>query len=195
MEGDIRGDMMRKWIGRICALLVIVLLVSVAMSSAACPTTPPEKEVKLWAGQTYLAAYIDLTYESNGDLTVEFEMQGDWKIYEAHIQVETSWVNVPHTKNWKLKPGQFEVQAYWPSGSSGPTVTVDDELVPNSGVLIIVIHAVVKRPIPCEEVSIECVPVCYQEETGWANECSDMNYVKDLFEVKGGWATYVEWDP
>jgi hypothetical protein len=187
--------MMRKWIGRICALLVIASMVSVAMSSAACgPTTPPEKRVKLWAGQTYLAAYIDLTYENNGDLTVFFDMQGDWKIYETQIQVETDWDYVPHNKKGNLQPGKFEFKDEWPSGSGDVEVTVPYSMVPSSGALIIIIHAVVKMPVPCDQVTIECVPTCYQTETGWANDCYIPNYVSTILGGSG-WAMWVSWDP
>ncbi len=183
---------MRKWIGRLCALFVIAMLVTVAMSSAAChdPPPPPSLKVKLWAGQTYKAAYITLTYENDGDLSVAFDMLGTWKIYEAHIQVENSLDDVPHNKKGNLQPGKFEAKWEWPSGSGDVTVTVDDGMVPDSGELIIVIHAVVKRPVPCGFT--ECV--CYQSETGWANECSDPDLVSD--ELGGsGWATYVAWNP
>jgi hypothetical protein len=186
---DIRGDMMRKWLGRICALLVIAMMVSVAMSSAACHD-PPQKTVKLWAGQTYLAAYITLTYENDGDLRVYFNMQGSWKIYETHIQVETDWDDVPQTKKGNLKTGQFEYKKEWPSGSGDVTITVPAGMVPSSGELIIIIHAVVMRPVPCGFT--ECI--CYQSETGWANACSIPNLVSD--ETGGsGWATWVSWDP
>ncbi len=170
-------------------------MVSVAMSSVACgPSTPPEKTVKLWAGKTYLAAYITLTYETDGDLRVLFDMQGDWKIYETQIQVETDWADVPHNKKGNLQPGKFEFKDEWPSGSGDVTVTVPDSKVPDSGALIIIIHAVVMRPVPCAEVSIECVPVCYQSETGWANDCYDPNLVSDYL-YGSGWATWVSWDP
>ncbi len=162
---------------RLCALLVIALMVAVPLASLACPPTPPPCEVKLWAGQDTLSAYITITLEGDGDVRFDFDMQDGWKVYELHIDIEDSLDDFPTNKKGNLKVGHFEWKASYPSGMGGKfTVTVDDGFVPNDGTFYILVHAVVMKGC--------------REETAWANRCTEMDY----FNPDGpGWATYVSY--
>lgn len=159
-----QGETMKK--------LLSTILLSLALTTSAWANC-----TDLIAGQHTKAGEICITTDFT-NLTVTYNLEGDWQFGEAHLWVGTSTTDMPQTRNGSPKIGNFPYTDEYLDGLTTKAFVIplsDFEGVGcyQNETLFVAAHAALKQVVGGVVVSTE---------TGWA--------AGDRFRERGSWATY-----
>ncbi len=160
--------------------LSAIFLLSVALTSTnlnAEHGVPDEGCAIFYAGQHIVAGSVCVTVGEDDNVFLDYIMENDWLLTEAHAWIGDSMANLPQTRAGNPRIGHFPHTVSGLSGVAyyGFNIPITDLLVTSEtfcgNELIVAAHAVVKKQ-------------GHQSETAWAGT-ELINSKK-----KGSWATY-----
>jgi hypothetical protein len=160
-------------------LFISILSLATSVVFAANPNNSwftTEFEYDLVAGKSMDVGDISLSLDETLDqLTIQVTTSGGWLLAETHIHVATPQDGIPQ-KNGNPIPGQFD-----DTMEHAPPVDTYTQTfpVPETGTVLIAIHAVVQLETNCET----------DEETAWGGWCTGWT----RYFPGSNWAIYIEY--